>query len=330
MPRVLISGDIHPDGMALLREREGLVVEQLRDDGPEAFLARLPDADALLIRSAILPAAAIAASRRLKVVSRHGAGYDNIPVEALTRQGIPLATVGDVNSGPVAEHSFFMMLALAKSCLLQDRAVRTGHFDLRYQPVSVELAGRTLLIIGFGRIGRALARRAAAFDMKILGYSPRLSAAQMAEYGALKVEDWRAVLGEVDVVSLHVPRLPETENMIGAAELGAMRPTAFLINVARGGLIDEAALAEALANGRIAGAGIDAFAVEPPAPDNPLFGVEGVLLSPHTGGLTRESVARLSLWAARNVLSALDGCLDPAVVINRAGLAMRQAADGLA
>ena len=327
MPRVLISGDIHPDGIALLLGRDGLEVEQMSGDGPGPFFARLPEADALLIRGATLPAEAVVASRRLKIVSRHGAGYDNIPVAALTRQGIPLATVGDVNSGPVAEHTFFMILALAKSCMLQDRAVRAGRFELRHRPVSVELAGRTLLIIGFGRIGRALARRAAAFEMRIVAYDPNISATQMAEKGASKVDDWRAVLGEADVVSLHVPRLPETENMIGTAELAAMKPTAFLVNVARGGLIDEVALAEALGSGRIAGAGIDAFAVEPPTLDNPLLGVEGVLLSPHTGGLTRESVARLSLWSARNVLAGLDGRLDPAVVVNRAGLAMRSAAD---
>jgi D-3-phosphoglycerate dehydrogenase / 2-oxoglutarate reductase len=328
MPRVLISGEIHPDGMALLLGREGLEIEQMSADGPAAFLERLPEADALLIRGAALPAEAVAASSRLKIVSRHGSGYDNIPVEALTRQGIPLATVGDVNAGPVAEHSFFMILALAKSCMMQDRAVRTGRFELRYRPVSVELAGRTLLIIGFGRIGRALARRAAAFEMRIAAYDPNVSAAQMAEQGVSKVDDWRAVLGEVDVVSLHVPRLPETENMIGAAELAAMKPTAFLVNVARGGLIDEAALVQALRSGRIAGAGIDAFAVEPPKPDNPLLGAEGALLSPHTGGLTRESVARLSLWSAKNVLAGLDGRLDPAVVVNRAGLAMRGASYG--
>jgi D-3-phosphoglycerate dehydrogenase len=321
MPRVLLAGRIQPEGMAVLRTRRDLVVEEMEDTGPEAFVARLPDADALLIRTAVLPREALVQASRLKVVSRHGVGYDNIPVDALTAKGVPLAIVGGIHSDTVAEHAFFLMLALAKAGLRHDRAVRAGDWNIRNALEASELGGKTLLILGFGRIGRALTRRALAFDMKVLAYDPNVPAADIAVTGAVPVDDWRAALGDADVISLHLPRLRETESMIAAPELALMKPTALLINTARGGLIDEAALAEALRAGKIAGAGIDTFDEEPPRLDHPFFGLDRVILSPHLAGLTQEAAAKLSIAAAENVLAALDGRLDPVLVVNREVLA---------
>jgi D-3-phosphoglycerate dehydrogenase len=317
MPRVLISGKLHDDGMAVLKARPDLTVVEMPGDDPAAFLAHLPAADALLIRTAPLPREALVNATRLKVVSRHGVGYDNVPLDALTERGIPLAVVGGIHSGTVAEHAMYLMLALAKAGLRNDRAVRAGEWETtraRLEPF--ELAGKRLLLIGLGRIGRALAARARAFEMTVLAYDPNVSGAAMAEAGVGKVEDWRAALPEADIVSLHVPRLPETENMIGAAELARMKPSALLVNTSRGGLIDEAALAAALRGGQIAGAGIDTFDEEPPRPDNPLLSTDRAILSPHVAGLTREAMARLSVAAAENVLAGLDGKLDPALVVN--------------
>lgn len=317
MPRVLLSGKLHPDGMAVLTARQGVTIVEMASDDPAEFVAKLPDADALLIRTALLPREALVNARRLKVVSRHGVGYDNVPVDALTEKGVPLAVVGGIHSGTVAEHAMYLMLALAKAGLRSDRAVRTGEWNAaRTRLEAFELSGRTLLLIGFGRIGGALATRARAFGMRVLAYDPNVAEAAMAEAGVGKVEDWRAVLPEVDVVSLHVPRMPETENMIAAAELATMKPTALIVNTSRGGLIDEAALAAALNEGRIAGAGIDTFDVEPPRPDHPLFASDRAILSPHIAGLTQEAMARLSIAAAENVLAGLDGRLDPALVVN--------------
>jgi D-3-phosphoglycerate dehydrogenase len=321
MPRVLLSGKLHPDGMAVLRARNDLTIVEMGSEGPDEFVAKLPEADALLIRTATLPREALVNARRLKVVSRHGVGYDNVPVEALTDKGIPLAVVGGIHSSTVAEHAMFLLLALAKAGLRYDRAVRSGDWTAsRARLEAFELSGRTLLLIGFGRIGRALAGRARAFGMTVLAYDPNVPDAAMAEAGVAKVEDWRAVLPEVDAVSLHVPRLPETENMIGPAELARMRPTALIVNTSRGGLIDEAALAAALAEGRIGGAGIDTFDEEPPPAGHPLFGSDRAILSPHIAGLTKEAMARLSVAAAENVLAGLDGRLDPALVVNAAVL----------
>jgi len=317
MPRVLLSGKLHDDGMAVLRGRPDVTIVQMTGDHPAEFVAKLPEADALLIRTATLPREALVNAMRLKVVSRHGVGYDNIPVDALTDKGVPLAVVGGIHSGTVAEHAMFLMLALSKAALRQDRAVRSGDWNpARARLEAFELAGRTLLLIGFGRIGRALTLRARAFEMKVIAYDPNVSAAVMAEAGVAKVEDWRAALPEADVISLHVPRLRETENMIGAAELSRMKPTALVINTSRGGLIDEAALAAALRDGQIGGAGIDTFDEEPPRADNPLLTAERAILSPHIAGLTQEAMARLSIAAAENVLAGLDGRLDPALVVN--------------
>jgi D-3-phosphoglycerate dehydrogenase len=320
MPRVLISGRIDDAGMAVLRARPDLIIEEMANSRPEDFLARLPEADALLIRTAFLPGEATVNARRLKVVSRYGVGYDNVPVDALTAIGVPVAVVGPVHSDTVAEHAFFLILALAKAALRHDAATRAGDWNIRMDPLAADLAGKTLLVIGFGRIGRSLARRAAAFDMRIAAYDPNVSDAEMAAIGVAKTADWREALTEADFVSLHVPRLPETERMIGAAELRSMKPTSFVVNTARGGLIDETALAAALAAGTIAGAGLDVFENEPPSRDHPLLASGRVIVSPHIAGLTREANARLAVRAAENILAGIDGRLDPALVVNKSVL----------
>ncbi len=316
MPRVLISGSIHRSGMELLRSRADLEISEMPDDSRDSFVQYLSAADALLIRTSPLPVEAVEAANRLKVVSRHGVGYDNLPIAALTKKGIPVALVGNINSEAVVEHVFFLMLSLARNAIVNDRAVRAGSWEERNKLEAFELAGRTLLIVGLGRIGRVLAARALAFGMRVIAYDPYVSAADAAALGVTMVGDWRAALGGADVVSLHLPRSAETENMIAAAELALMKPTALLINAARGGLVDEAALAEALNAGRIRGAGIDVFDEEPPRRDNPLLACERAILSPHIAGLTRESAERLSVAAAQNVLAGLDGRLDPSLVVN--------------
>jgi D-3-phosphoglycerate dehydrogenase len=316
VPHVLIAGRIHPDGLAVLRRRGDLTIEEMADLSVEAFTARLPDADGLLIRTAPLPAAAVERASRLRIVSRHGVGYDNVPLPLLTRRGVPVAVIGHAGSVAVAEHTLMLMLALTKQAARFDRAVRDGAWDLRNHLTAGDLEGRTLLILGLGRIGRAVARRAAAFDMRILGHDPAVPAADIPPAGVMPVSDWRAALAEADFVTLHLPRTHETQHMIGSRELGAMKSTAFLVNTARGGLIDEAALAQALAAGGIAGAGIDVLEDEPPAPDHPLLHVERVILSPHIAGLSESATIRLSVMSATNLLAGLDGTLDPKLVVN--------------
>ncbi len=318
MPHVLIAGPIHADGMAVLEGRDGLTYEVLAAPDAAALGERLVDADALLIRTAPLSAAAVGAAPRLKVVARHGVGYDNVPVDALNARGIPLAIVGNVNAQTVAEHTLFLILTLAKRGVVRDRAARDGRWNAaRGEGGTWELAGRSLLLAGFGRIGSEVARRARAFDMTVLAYDPFVDQAAMADLGVVKTDDWRTVLPDADVISLHLPRTPETENMIGADELRAMKPTAVVINAARGGLVDEAALADALEVGEIAGAGLDTLDSEPPEPGHPLLALDKVVFSPHSAALTDECLLRMGVSSAQNILAGLDGRLDPALVVNR-------------
>lgn len=317
MALILIAGKVHEKGMAVLRARSGLVIEEMTDLGERSFLARLPEADGLLIRTALLPAEAVRRAQRLRIVSRHGVGYDNIPLAELTAHRIPVSVTGNATAIGVAEHALFLMFALAKQALAFDRAVRTGDWDRRNRFYMMELQDRALLIMGLGRIGRELAKRGAALGMRVMAHDPQLSAADMAALGVAFVPDWRAVLPDVDVISLHLPRSPATEGLIGARELAAMKPTAILVNTARGGLIDEIALAAALKAGRIGGAGIDVLDAEPPPADHPLLSCDNVILSPHVASLTGESAARMGIAAAENLLAGLDGRLDPSLVINR-------------
>ena len=317
MTLILVAGKVHEDGLALLRARAGVRVEAMASLGPADFIARLPEATALLIRTAPVPAEAIERAKLLRIVSRHGVGYDNLPMDTLTARGIPVTVIGNAGSVAVAEHALMLMLALAKRVMPFDRAVRAGAWDERNILVPGDLEGHTVLILGLGRIGREVARRAAAFDMRVLAYDPAFGPGTRLPVDVRPVADWRSALREADFVTLHLPRSPETEGMIGAAELAAMKPSAFLINTSRGGLIDETALAEALARGTIAGAGIDTLDAEPPPADHPLLGSDRVILSPHIGGLSANAARRLSLAAAANVLAAFDGTLDPAMVVNK-------------
>jgi D-3-phosphoglycerate dehydrogenase len=312
MPRVVVLGRIAAGGRALLAARPDLVIDDLPDAAEAEVAARVVGADAILIRTSRLSAGAIAGAPGLRVVSRHGVGYDNVDVAALTARGVPLTVVGDVNAPTVAEHTLFLLLALAKRGIARDRAVREGRWEERNAAGAVDLAGRRLLIVGLGRIGRRVAALAGAFGMAVEGFDPVAA----PEPGVAMADDLDAALGRADAVTIHVPLLPATRNLFGAGRLARMKRGALLLCTARGGIVDEAALAAELRAGRLGGAGLDVFAEEPPAPDHPLFGLDSVVLSPHSAALTAECAARMSEVAARNVLAGLDGTLDPALVVN--------------
>jgi D-3-phosphoglycerate dehydrogenase len=316
MRHVIVAGRIHARGLEVLAARSDVTCEFMEDRDDARLAARLPEADGLLLRTGEVTAAAFESSRRLRVISRHGVGVDNLPLDRLSALGVPVAVVGDVNAVSVAEHSFYLMLALAKQGLAYHRAVRRGDWELRNDFGARELAHKRLLLLGFGRIGRQVARRALAFDMTVLVHDPVVDGETIVAAGALPVADWRGRLAEADFVSLHLPLMPETANMIGRAELAAMKSSAYLINAARGGLIDEAALLEALSAGRIAGAGLDTFETEPAALDDPLLAHPKVVLTPHSAALTQECAVRMAVVSARNVLAGLDGQLDPDLVVN--------------
>lgn len=321
MAKVVVAGRIHASGMAVLRAEPELRIEVVEDPGSALPPNLLRGADALLIRYGQLGAGDLAYMPGLRVVSRHGVGCDNLPVAALTARGVPVTIVGGVNAVSVAEQVMAMLLSLVRQIGPYDAAVREGRWAIRDSQAVGELAGRRLLLLGFGRIGREVARRALAFDMAVLAHDPFADPAAIRSAGCEPVADWRAALPEVDALSLHLPLSPETRGIVGATEMAALKPTAMLINAARGGLVDEAALHAAL-TGRMArgGAGIDCFEQEPPPQDLPLLRLPNVVLSPHSAALSAETAERMGIVAARNVVAGLKGQIDPALIFNRAGL----------
>jgi D-3-phosphoglycerate dehydrogenase len=271
------------------------------------FRALLRDADGIALTTTPLRAEDIAAAPRLLAVARIGVGYDAVDVPALTGRGIPLMTCDTDNSPTVAENVLFMMLTLCKRGPAMDALVRRGRWSTRYDELPTELLGKTVLIIGFGRIGSRVARRCLAMEMKVQAYDPYVPAEVMRAAGCEPVADLDAALPDADYVTLHCPKTPETVNLFDGARLDRMKLHARLINTARGGLVDETALYAALKEGKLAGAGVDVFSPEPPLTDNPLFTLPNVVVSPHMAGNTRESLDRKSLTVTRNLLCVLDG-----------------------
>lgn len=309
MPHLLIAGKLHPAGLRLLQEAP-VSFDYVEEISEPAYQAYLPGADALVIRTQPLGAASIAKAPGLQIVSRHGVGFDAVDVAALNRRGIPLCIVGDVNSAGVAEHAMMLILAACHRLTEADRQTRAGNWAWRNGLQTHEVRGKTLLILGFGRIGRHLAVMARAFGMQVWAHDPFVT-----DWPDLARRVDLSALAEADVVSLHLPRADGV--ILGAAELAAMKPGAVVVNTARGGLIDEAALAAALAQGTLGAAGIEVFDAEPPLPDHPLFGLPNAILTPHNAALTVECAERMALASVQNVLDFFAGRLDPALIVNR-------------
>lgn len=316
MREILVIGHVRPEGVAVLEGRDDVRVTVIEEGDRASVLAAVATADAILVRTAAIDAEVIAAAPGLKVVSRHGVGYDNVDVAALNARRIPLALAVNANRVSVAEHAMTFMLTLAKDVAGHDAAVRAGDWASRNRLGSTEIMGKRLLIIGFGRIGRDVAVRAHAFGMAIDVYDPFIDQTIIIEAGCSAIGDLDAALPSADVISVHAPLNETSRGMIDARRLALLRPSAILINTARGGIVDEAALKAALVEGRLRGAGFDVFTDEPPRPDNPLLSAPNILLSPHNAGVTGESTVRMATEAAANILDVLDGRLDPNAIVN--------------
>lgn len=323
MPHLLVAGKLHPSGLALLEAAPGVTFDYVEDISEPSYQPYLDRAEAMVIRTQPMGAESIAKAPGLRLVSRHGVGFDAVNVAALNARGIPLCIVGDVNSAGVAEHAMMLILAASHRLIAADRATRSGAWSWRNGLQTHEIAGKQLLIVGFGRIGRHLARMAQSFGMRITAYDPFLPAEAWPDAAIPRAADLDAALAGVDVVSLHVPRADRA--IIGSAQLAVMKPTAVIVNTARGGLVDEAALAKALAEGHIGAAGIEVFDSEPPAADHPLFALDQVVLTPHNAALTVECAERMAIASVQNVLDFFAGRLDPNLIVNKAALERQKA-----
>jgi D-3-phosphoglycerate dehydrogenase / 2-oxoglutarate reductase len=310
VPVVLVAEELSPAGIALLESS----FEVRYTDGADRskLLPALADVDAVIIRSAtMIDAEAIAAAPRLRVVARAGVGLDNVEVEAATKAGVMVVNAPSSNIVSAAEHAVALLLALARNVPQAMAALRDGQWK-RSRYTGVELQDKVVGILGLGRIGVLVAERLAAFDMTVIAYDPYVPAARSAQLG-VRMVGLDELLVEADFISVHLPKNAETVGLIGDRELHLVKPDVRIINAARGGIVDEAALASALREGRVAGAGIDVY-VKEPCTDSPLFALDNVVMTPHLGASTHEAQEKAGTQVVRSVRLALAGEFVPDAV----------------
>ena len=304
--KVLLVQPIHPKGVELLRKE--IEVGFASDSSVSTLSREIKGISGVIVRTASFPREIIEAADKLEVIGRHGVGVDNIDIKAASKYGIPVVYTPGVTDIPVAEHTLGFMVTLAKRYLISDRALRKGNFKIREEFGGVDLNEKTLGIIGVGRIGSTVAQKCkAAFNMKVLGYDPYLSLARAKRMGIILTRSLTELLAKSDFVTIHTPLTRETEDLIGKEELKLMKKSAFLVNTARGGIVNEKALFQALKEKWIAGAALDVFCEEPPPSDHPLFRLGNIVLSPHMASLTRECVLTMARVVAQGVLDVLGG-----------------------
>lgn len=312
---VVVTEALSAEGTAVLEQR-GLEVLLPVENTQEAFEALLPQSDAIVLRTNVtISAECMDKAPNLKIIARTGAGYDNVDVDAATAHRVLVCNLVGVNSVSVAEHAIALILTLAKQLPMYDQAVRNGNWKARRSKASVELEGKTLGVAAMGNVGAKVAKIAHdAFGMEVLAYDPFVKD-RFAEFDYRFVDDLGSLFDASDFISLHLPSTPETRGAINRDMISRMRPTAYLVNTARGDLINESDLADALRERRIGGAALDVFAEEPPAADGPLLGLDNIVLTPHVASLTREVTVKAAVGAAQAVVDLADG-KTPAFVVN--------------
>src|SRR5580704_183169 len=309
--KIFVTQTMSPGARALLNQRDDVELVEFPNmisaTDFEAMLKQHAPVHGVALGATRFGEPELEASKDMKVVTRIGVGYDAVDVPALSRRNVPLMVAGTANSPSVAEQALFMMLTLAKRAAEMHALVKDGTWAQRLGKLPYDLFGKTVLIVGFGRIGTRTAKRCLAMEMNVEVYDPYKAATEIKAAGCEPVGDLDAALPRADFVSIHCPKTPETVGMFNAARLARMKPSAYLINTARGGIVVEAALYDALVSGKLAGAGLDVFEQEPPSSGHSLFELPNIIIAPHVAGVTREAVDRMSEQTARNILSALDG-----------------------
>ncbi|MEW6334289.1 MAG: hydroxyacid dehydrogenase [Thermodesulfobacteriota bacterium] len=312
--KILIVQPIHERGMQVFDERFDVRVAS--DPSAATVIKEIKGVEGVVVRMAPFTREIIEAADALKVIGRHGVGVDTIDVQAATEKGIVVTNTPNANATSVAEHTLTAIGALAKRVVTYDHAIRNEQWELRNSYGAIDLDDKILGLVGIGRIGSMVARRAAAaFNMKAIAFDPYVTPEKAQEMGVTLCPRMDDVFSQADVVSLHTPLTPETRRLVNAERLRMMKPTAFLVNFSRGEVIDEKALYDALKAGVIAGAAIDVYDPEPPLKDNPLFELGNIILSPHSAALTGECVIRMATGAAEGVVDVLTG-RRPQFVVN--------------
>lgn len=303
-PIVLLTHAIHPAAMKRLREEAEVRIAEAHDE--PSLCRAIEDASGIIVRMPLSPAV-IVAGKRLRVVARHGVGLDYIPVSTCTELGLPVIFTPNANTESVAEHVIGLLIGLAHYFGPADRAIRAHAWAKRDNLIGVDLFQRCIGIVGMGRIGtRVAAICRTAFDMRILAYDPYLSGETIRERGGEPML-FKDLLAQSEFLTLHLPLVGETRHIIDSQALAWVKHGTYLINAARGGLVDTEALVQAILDGRIRGAALDVFEEEPPSPQNPLLKMDNVILTPHSAALTEEAMLRMGMDSSEDVLRVLRG-----------------------
>ena len=314
--KILIIQPIHEAGIKLLTDNSNYEYEILENLEAQDIKSKISNCDAISIRTAKLSGELINCSKNLKIISRHGVGYDNIDLTASKEKNITLAITATANAIAVAEHVLFMLLNIAKRKSMYDESVKSGNFSNRNKlPKTIEIWNKNILIAGFGRIGQCLIKRCKGFEMNVFVYDPFVSKEVVESLGGKKVENLEDSIKNMDAVSLHVPLNDKTKNLINYNLLRTMKKNCIIINAARGGVINEIDLDRALNENLIFGAGLDVFEKEPPDQNNPLLKNKKVFLSPHTAAFTEECMVRMGKETIQNIIDFFEKKLDKSKTI---------------
>jgi len=317
MYKVAIVDKMHEDGINLLKNNPKFKCEIIEDLSKENLISKLPNFDAITLRRGKIDAEILEKCKNLKVISRHGVGFDNVDTKFLKEKKISLLVTGTTSSVSPAEHIMFMILNISKSFDLFDKSVRDGKFEtvMHMRHNSFELYNKKLLIVGFGRIGRQLIKRCLGFEMKVFVFDPFVDKKIIESLGGKKVDNLNEGLKETDILSLSVPLTKDTYNMIDLKKMKIMKKTSIIINTSRGGVVNEKDLNTALNEGIIYGAGLDVFEKEPPNKSNPLLENKKVLLSPHAATFTKECTSSMAIQTAQNIIDFFENNLNKKMIV---------------
>ena len=320
--KILVVQKIHDEGIKLIENNPDFefdlidVEEMVEKIDPILFKQKVSDCDAISIRTEKLPGEIIESAKKLKVISRHGVGYDNIDLLATKKKNVTLTITAKANAIAVAEHVLFMLLSISKGKNMYDDAVKSGNFgDRNKLPKTIELWNKNILIAGFGRIGQCLIKRCKGFEMNVFVYDPFVSKDVIEKFGGVKVDNLAEAVKQMDAISLHVPLNEETKNLINFDLLKTMKKNCIIINAARGGIVNEEDLNKALEKNLIYGAGLDVFETEPPKANNRLLKNNKVFLSPHTAAFTEECMIRMGKETIQNIFDFFDQKLEKSKII---------------
>ena len=316
MYNIGIIQPIHQEGIKILEKNEKFNVEIIDDISIDNLKKKITKYDGISIRTANLTSEILSKAINLKIISRHGVGFDNIDLKTAKNQNITITITTNANAVAVAEHVMFMILNIAKRKNMYDDNVRKGEFSLRNKlPKTIELWNKKMLIIGFGRIGQCLIKRCKAFEMQVFVYDPFVTDETITQHGGIKINNIIDNIGDMNFISLHLPLNNKTKNLFNYEMISKLRKDCILINAARGGIVNEDDLNRSLNENKIFGAGLDVFEKEPPNKDSPLLKNKKVFLSPHTAAFTEECMIRMAKETTKNIIDFFNNNIDKSKII---------------